>query len=325
MPINRRHAGLATCAALLTLAVSSAGAQAPAWPSRAIKIVTPSPVGVGSDTFARAYADQLGKALGVPVIVENKPGAAMTIGADAVAKAPADGYTLFFAPSNPFTIVPFLFTKLPYNAQRDLVPITQTLKGGSFIVAASSFPINSLKELVAQAKAHPGKFSFASYGAGSTSHVGFELLMDTAGIELLHVPYRQSAMPDLMGGQISLGFEPPVSAIPLVKSGKIKALAYTGSKRSPAMPDVPTLAELYPGLEMFSWQGMWAPAGVPPAVLQRLHTEITRITRTPEMTRRIVDNGMEPMATTPEETSALLQQESTAMGRIIKAKGIKLD
>lgn len=327
MTINRRKTSLAALICLLCLAVPAipVHAQAPAWPSRTIKIITPSPVGVGSDTFARAYADQLSKALGVAVIVENRPGAALTIGADAVAKSPADGYTLFFAPSNPFTMAPFLFAKLPYNAQRDLTPITQTLKGGSFIVAASGFQANSLKELIALAKASPGKYSFASYGSGSTSHVGFELLQDAAGVDMLHVPYKQSAMPDLMGGQVSVGFEPPVSAIPLVKTGKIKALAYTGSKRSPAMPDVPTMAELYPGLEMFSWQGMWAPSGTPPAVIQRLYAEVSRITRTPEMTRRIVENGMEPMTTSPEETSTILQNEATAMGRIIKAKGIKLD
>lgn len=322
--ITRRKASLATLICLTAPAVF-AQTQPPAWPTKTIKIITPSPVGVGSDTFARAYADQLSKALGVAVIVENRPGAAQTIGADAVAKSPADGYTLFFSPSNAFTMAPFLFAKLPYNAQRDLTPITQTLKGGSFIVVASSFPANSLKELITLAKASPGKYSFASYGAGSTSHVGFELLQDAAGIDMLHVPYKLSAMPDLMGGQVSVGFEPPVSALPLIKFGKVKALAYTGSKRSPAMPDVPTMAELYPGLEMFSWQGMWAPTGTPPAVIQRLYSEVSRITRTPQISRMIVDNGMEPMTTSPEETSTILQHEATAMGRIIKAKGIKLD
>lgn len=324
MQINRRHASLASCAAILTLAASAVGAQAPAWPSRTIKIITPSPVGVGSDTFARAYADQLGKALGVPVIVENKPGAAMTIGAAAVAKAAADGYTLLFSPSNPFTMAPSLFAKLPYNALRDMVPVTQNLRGGSFIVTNTA-SLTSVKELVLQAKVHPGKFSYASYGAGSTGHIGFELLLDAAGIEMLHVPYKQTAMNDVMAGMVTVGFEPPISAMPLIKNGLVKALAYTGSKRNPALPDVPTLAEIYPGLEVFTWQGIWVPTGTPHAIVQRLYTEISRITRTPEMTRRIVDNGMEPMATTPDETAAIVRADAEFMGRVIKSKGIKLD
>lgn len=323
------HSGVTALTVVAALAAPLAPAQTLAqtsgWPSKTIRLVTPSPVGVGSDTFARAYAEQLSKALGVAVIVENKPGASSTIGADAVAKAPADGHTLLFSISTPFTMAPFLFAKLPYNAQRDLVPVTQNLKGGSFLVVSNGFAASSLKALVAQAKASPGRFSYASYGSGSTAHIGFELLQDAAGIDMLHVPYKQSAMTDVIGGQIDVGFEPPISAIPLIKAGKVKALAYTGAKRSLALPDVPTLAETYPGLEVFTWQGIWVPAGTPTAIIQRLHTEISRITRSSEMSRRILDNGLEPMTTSPEDTIAIIRREAEVMGRIIKAKGITLD
>ena len=316
---------LFAAAGALLLAATGAFAQAPAWPTKTIKIVTPSPVGVGSDTYARAYAEQLSRSLGVPVIVDNRPGAASTIGTDAVAKAPADGYTLLFATSNPFTIAPALFAKLPYNAQRDLVPITRNLQGGSVIVANNSLPADNLKALVALAKSRPGKLSYASYGPGSTAHIGFELLQEAAGIELLHVPYKQSAMPDVIGGQVMLGFEPPVSALPLIKTGKVKAIAYTGARRSAALPDVPTLAELYPGLEVNTWLGMWAPAGTPPAIVQRLYQEVATITRTPEMMKLIADNGLEPMTTPPDETAAIVRREAAAMERVIKAKNIRLD
>jgi tripartite-type tricarboxylate transporter receptor subunit TctC len=309
----------------LSASLAPAWAQPAPWPSRPIKIVTPTPAGVGSDVFARAYADKLGKVLKVPVIVENRPGALATIGTDAVAKAAPDGYTILFSTSNPFTMAPFLLSKLPYDPQADLVPVTQALKGGSFIIANPTVPAKNLNELVALAKREPGKISFASYGSGSTAHLGFELLQDAAGVEMLHVPYKLSAMPDVIGGQVMLGFEPPISALPNIKSGRVKAIAYTGSKRSPAMPDVPTLAESYPGLEVFTWLGFWLPAKTPANVVERFNREIRAITQSPELARLISDAGLEPMSTSPAETGAIVQREAEAMSRLIKAKGIRLD
>ncbi len=222
-------------------------------------------------------------------------------------------------------MTPFLLSKLPYDPQADLVPVTQALKGGSFIVANPTVPAKNLNELVALAKREPGKISFASYGSGSTAHLGFELLQDAAGVEMLHVPYKQSAMPDVIGGQVMLGFEPPISALPNIKADRVKAIAYTGSKRSAAMPDVPTLAESYPGLEVFTWLGFWLPARTPANVVERFNREIRAITQSLELARLIADAGLEPMSTSPAETSAIVQREAEAMSRLIKAKGIRLD
>ncbi|MCJ0762581.1 Bug family tripartite tricarboxylate transporter substrate binding protein [Variovorax terrae] len=307
------------------IAAAPALAQKDAWPSRPIKIITPTPAGVGSDAFARIYADRLSKALKVPVVVENRPGALSTIGTDAVAKAPADGYTLLFATGNPFTLSPFLMPKLPYNPEKDFAPVSEVLRGGSFVVANKDFPAKNLRELVQMAKASPGRISFASYGPGSTAHVGFELVQDTAGIELLHVPYKQSATPDVIGGQVMLGWEPPPSAIPHIRSGRLRAIAYTGSKRNPALPDVPTLAETYPGLELFSWVGFWVPAATPAAIVERLNAEIVAITRAPDVKSAIEETGNEAIGNSPAEMAAVMRREAQAMSRLIKAKNIRLE
>ncbi|KAF1069655.1 tripartite tricarboxylate transporter substrate binding protein [Variovorax sp.] len=321
----RKLATLWGAALALTLASAGAQAQSGAWPQRPIRIITPTPAGVGSDVFARAYAERLGQMLKTPVVVENRPGALAAIGTDAVAKAAPDGYTILFSTSNPFTMTPFLLSKLPYNPQTDLVPVTQALKGGSFIVANPSVPAKNLVELVALAKKDPGRVSFASYGSGSTAHLGFELLQDAAGIELLHVPYKQSAMPDVIAGQVMLGFEPPISALPNIRAGRVKPIAYTGSQRSAALPDVPTLAERYPGLEVFTWLGFWLPAKTPPEIVDRFNREIRAATQSPEMQRLIAEAGLEPMGTTPEETRAIVRREAEAMGKLIKAKNIRID
>ncbi len=312
-------------AAGLHCTMGTALAQGAPWPQRTIKIVTPTPAGVGSDIFARSYAEQLSRLLKVPVIVENRPGALATIGTDAVAKATPGGYTVLFSTSNPFTMTPFLLSRLPYNPKEDLVPVTQALKGGSFIVANNAVPARNTDELIALARRRPGHVSFASYGSGSTSHLGFELLQEAASVEMLHVPYKQGAMPDVIGGQVMLGFEPPISALPNIKAGRVKALAYTGSQRSTALPDVPTVAERYPGFEVSTWLGFWVPARTPDAIVEQLNRAITAATRSPEMTRQIADVGLEPMSTNTADTRAIIEREAQTMGRLIKAKGLRLD
>lgn len=296
-----------------------------AWPARTLRIVTPSPAGVGADAFARLYAEHLGKALGVAVIVENKPGAASTLGTDAVAKAAPDGYTVLLTTSLPMTVAPHLLPKMPYKPATDFVPVAQLYRGGSFIVATSSFAGSSLPEVVAQAKQKPDAIPYASYGPGSTAHLGMEQLQDAAGIRLVHIPYKQSAMPDVMGGQVVLGFEPPVSAIPNIKTGRVKAIAYTGEKRSTALPDVPTVAETYPGFEVFTWVGVWAPKGTPAPVLRRLEAAFNAATKLPELQKAIADAGNEPMSTTPAQMQANVDQESDRMAKLIKAKNLQLN
>jgi len=295
------------------------------WPSRPIRIVSPSPAGVGSDAFARVYADRLGKALGTPVFVENKPGALSTIGADLVAKAAPDGYTLLFSTGNPFTLSPHLLSRLPYQPERDFVPVARLYGGGSFVVANNDAPFQTLPELVARAKEAPGKIAFASYGPGSTAHLGFELLQDAAGIELLHVPYRSAiAMNDVVAGQVLLGWEPPVSALPFLRAGKLRAIAFSGHKRSASLPDVPAIAETYPGVELLSWVGVWAPAGTPDAIVQRLRQELAAITQSPQLEALFQQVGSESMLCTPQEMAVFMRRESDSLGRLIRAKNIRI-
>ena len=171
-------------------------------------------------------------------------------------------------------MTPFLLSKLPYDPEEDFIPVTQIFRGGSFLVVNKDVPVKSLQDLVALAKSKPGKVTFASYGLGTTSHLGFELFQDATGVEMLHIPYKQGAMVDVVGGQVMVGWEPPVSALPHIKSGKVRALAYTGSKRSTVLPDVPTLAEAYPGLEVFTWLASGFPRKTPADIVARLHREI---------------------------------------------------
>lgn len=315
------------CLAWMAAATASPGAfgQAPApWAQTPIRIVTPSPVGVGSDAFARLYAEHLGKQLKASVIVENRPGASSTLGTDVVAKAPANGLTLLFSTSTPLTVAPHLLARVPYKVG-ELQPVAALYRGGSFLVVGSAFKGQSLKDLVAQARARPGSVDYASYGPGSTAHLGVELFSDAAGIELNHIPYKQSAMPDLIGGQVTLGWEPPVSALPNIRSGKVRALAYSGDRRSAALPEVPALAETYPGLAVFTWVGVWVPAGTPEPLVKQLQTALQAVTHAPEVLKALAEAGVEPMTAGPAEMSTLVERESATMGRLIKAKNITLN
>ena len=296
-----------------------------AWPNAPIKIITPTPAGVGTDIFARIYASNLANVLNTTAFVENRPGASSTIAAAAVAKAAPNGFTLLVSISLPMTTAPALFSKLPYDAGRDFAPVAQLYRGGSFLIANNSFAGNSLADLVLAAKRKPNSINYASYGPGSTAHLGFELLQDASGIELVHVPYKTSAVPDLMRGEVTVGWEPAVSAMPFITDGKIKALAYTGNPRSPALPEVATLAESYPDLEVFTWVGLWAPAGTPDAILDRLHDAIETINRQPAVVKALADASSEPMRTTRTQMAVAVENESRSMGRLIKLKNIKLD
>lgn len=316
----------------LGLAGLRAHAQAPAaaslgpWPSRPLRIITPSPAGVGADAFARVYADRLSKALGTPAIVENRPGALSTIGADQVARSAPDGHTMLFSVGNPFTTSPHLLSRLPYNPERDFTPVIQLYGGGSFIVTNLNAPFRSLTEMIAMAKATPGKFSFASYGSGSTAHLGFELLQDAAGIDLLHVPYKSSmAMNDVMSGQVQMGWEPPISALQLIRAGKVRAIAFSGHKRSPSQPDVPTISEVLPGVELLSWVGVWVPSATPQPVVQKLQESFTAITQSPDLRTLFSEVGSDPIVSTTEAMAAYIRRESQILGRLIKAKNIKID
>ena len=310
----------------LTLGCVAFGAAAQdKWPSKPIRIVMPGPPGIAPDVFARWYGNGLQKALGVVVTIDNKPGASGIIGTDAVAKASPDGSTVLYGYNQLVTMNPHLFSKLPYEAQKDLVPVSLVATGSYVLVANNALPASNMKELIALAKRDPGAVNYGSYGPGTAAHLGMELVQDAAGIQLTHVPYKQGVMTDVMGGQIGVALEAAASATPLIKSGKVKAIAVTAGKRIEALPDVPTVAETLPGYELLGWNGIWVPADTPAPVVARLQDEAVRISKMPETGKRMRELGFEPAGTTGAEMAAVIKRESEHWAKIIRAKNIRLD
>jgi tripartite-type tricarboxylate transporter receptor subunit TctC len=295
------------------------------YPSRTIRIITPVPPGAAPDVMARLYADQLGRSLHQAVTVENRAGASGNIGAEFVAKAPADGYTILYGYNQIPTMNPHLFAKLGYDMQRDLAPVTQTLSTAYVLLGNKDLPAKSLAEVIAYARKNPGKLAYASYGPGTASHLIFEIIQDSAKIKLLHVPYRQGALTDVLGGQVAMLFEPFPSGVPYAKSDKVRTLAVTTDKRVPELPNVPTMNEAVPGLNLVGWQGVWVPSATPPDIVAKLNAEFVRITNTPEMRTRIAELASSPMGNTPAEMRAAIEKESAQWGSIIKARNIVLD
>jgi tripartite-type tricarboxylate transporter receptor subunit TctC len=296
-----------------------------AYPTRAVRIIVPAPAGTGPDIVARLYAEQLGKALGQPFTVDNRAGASGNIGAEFVAKAPADGYTLFYAYNQIPTMNPHLFKKLSYDPLRDLAPVTQTLTTAYVLMGNNDLPAKDLTGVIDYARKNPGKLAYASYGAGTASHLVFELIQDSAKIDMLHVPYKQGMVTDVIGGQVAMLFEPFPSGLPFVKSGRVKALAVTSEKRLASLPDVQAMNEAVPGINLQGWQGVWATAGTPPDVIAKLQAEMVRITQTPEMQKRITDLASTPTGTSSQDMAGIIQREHAQWGKIIKAKNITLD
>lgn len=295
------------------------------WPNRPIRIVVPTAPGVAPDVFARLYAAELTKLYKVPVTVDNKPGAAAIVAIDTVLKLPSDGYTMLYGFNAPFTMNPHLYSKLPYDAERDMLPVMQTLKGAYFIVTGPNSSLKSIKDLIDGARATPEKLSYASYGVGSAAHLALAMIEEKAAVRALHVPYKLSAIPDVITGVVGVSTEPNGTAIPLIQSGQVRALAYLGSQRHPLLPNVPTVAETLPGYEVLGWHGIWLKAGTPKPIVDRLHADLARITRSPEMVKRMADVGFEPSATSPAETAAIVRRESGEWGALIRSRGIKAD
>lgn len=304
---------------------SAQGAPAANWPNKPIRIVVGFAAGTPPDIFARLYGEYASKKLGVPVVVDNKPGAAGNLASDTVAKAPADGYTFLYNLSTAFTINPYIYSKLPFDPAKDLVPVATTMRQGLVLIAKPGLPAKSVKELLAAAKARPNTISHASYGAGSPSHLIVEWLKDEANVDMVHVPYRASPVPDVMGGQVDTVMEPIATGFQLITSGRVQPLAYSGPTRFPGLPDVPTLAELVPGLSMTSWHGIWAAAATPPAVVNRFHTVFVEASRDPEVSRKIRELHSEPLGVSREEMAAMLKRDADIYSRIVKAKNIRVE
>ena len=315
--------GLIGCMALLA-------GQAPAqsWPARSIRVIVPYPAGGGADFVARVFCRALAETVGQQFVVDNRGGANGNVGSDAAAKSAPDGYTLLVTASTNLTINPSLYRKMPFDVQRDLLPISILATQPTILVVHPTLPARSVKELVAIAKARPGQLNFGSAGAGSSGHLAAELFKMVAGVDRVHVPYKGAgpATADLLGGQIPLMFNNLPPSVALVKTGKLRALAVTGEKRSPAAPDVPTTAEAgYPGVVLTLWNGMLAPAGTPAEIVTRLNAEIIKVARIPEVRDRLTAEGTEAFTTTPAQMAEIMRNETAKWAKVVKAANVALE
>ena len=315
---------------VLTVLLMSLGdaAQAQAYPGRPIRWIVTYPPGGPTDFVARAIGAKLTAAWGQQVVIDNRAGAGGVIGTELAAKAVPDGYTLLFGTSAGLTINPAMSSKLTYDPVRDFAPVSLLVINPQILVVHNSVPVNSVKELIAYAKARPGQLNYASVGQGSPNHLGMELLKALAGIDMVHVPYKGTgpAVTDLLGGQVQLMFNSMPVVLSLVKSGKLKGLAVGSLQRSPAAPEVPTVAEAgVPGFENVTWYGMFAPAGTPKDVIMKLNAQVMQILADPEMAQRMASQGAEPRGTSPEELARYMRAESARWRKVISSAGIKID
>jgi tripartite-type tricarboxylate transporter receptor subunit TctC len=302
------------------------GALAQGFPVRTITMVVGFAPGGGTDSVARVVAKKMGESVGQTVIVENKAAAGGTVATHQVAKSPPDGYTILLGSVGSIAVWPHLNPKLPYDPLRDLAPITMAVEFPNVIVVNSTLPAKTLSEFVAAAKAKPGTIGYGSSGVGGIGHLAGALLALTAGIDIVHVPYKGGgpAMQDLLGGQIPAMVATPVTALPHVKSGKLRALATTGAARPAMMPDVPTVAESgYPGYEATNWYAYYAPAGTPKDVLARLHKELVDALNAPDVREQLDRQGVEAKPGTPEELTKYMERELATWGRVVKAAKIQ--
>jgi|KBSMisStaDraftv2_1062788.scaffolds.fasta_scaffold111939_3 tripartite-type tricarboxylate transporter receptor subunit TctC len=313
-------------AAILLLAAGAAAAQS--WPSKPLKIIVPYPAGGTSDILARAIGPGLTAALGQPVVIENKPGATGNVGADFVAKSPADGYTLLLADIGSLAISPSVFTALAFEPVKDFAPVIMVAYSPHLLVVHPSVPAKDAKELIALAKAKPDSFNFAVSGIGGANHLAGIDFAQRAGIKWTYVPYKggSQALTDMVGGQSNVMFNGMLATYPFVKDGKLKALAISSAKRFAAAPEIPTVAESgMPGFETGSWQGIVAPAGTPPEVVARLHATVTAILATPEMKDRLDKAGAEVRAMSPAQFGAFIRDERDRWAKVVKESGAKFD
>jgi tripartite-type tricarboxylate transporter receptor subunit TctC len=306
-------------AALLALAFSSA-ALAQAWPTKPIRVIIPWPPGGPAEALMRTVSLKMAEVLGQPFILESRPGANGEIGTAMVAKAAPDGYTILMSHLGPTAISPGLKKDLPYDPLKDFEPITQIIAGPTLLVVRNGLPVKNVKELIAYAKANPGKLSYASVGVASTTHLAGEMLNVAAGINTLHVPYKGStpAITDMMGERVDFAFFGISGSIQQARAGQIRGIAISTLKRSPNFPDIPAVAETVPGFELSSWYGMMAPAGTSRAIVQRLYQEVAAAVKKPDVIEWMKQNGLDPVASTPEEHAAYIRSETAKWAKALR-------
>lgn len=309
------------CAALALAAFAIPAAHAQVYPARPVRLIVPYPAGGGTDFFARTVAVQLSQQMGQQVVVENRPGAATIVGAEAAAKSAPDGYTLLLGDTATFAVNPSLYRKLPYDPQKDLAPVSLTGRFALLLVVnPAAIKAVSAMELVDQAKKEPGKLDYASPGPGSPHHLAMELFKQRTGTAFTHVPYKGAgpAMQDLLGGRIPLMFLDLAAGAPQIKGGKLRALAVASDKRIPALPDLPTLGESgLPGFEAWAWQALAVPAGTPKEIVAKLNAEYRKAIGTPEIRQKMIDAGIDPLQSSPEEVSAYIRSETAKWAKVI--------
>ncbi len=314
--------------AAATLAVASCAAIAQPFPTKPITIISPFAPGGTSDFVGRVVAQKIGENAGWTVIIDARPGANGQIGSDMVAKAAPDGYTLVLGPSSTHGIQPGLFKKLPYDVLRDFAAITMLGATANIIAVNPALPVHNVKELIAYAKANPGKLNFSSPGTGTSVHISGEMFKDAAGIDMQHVPYKGSgpSMAAVLGGQVQVLFENISAAVPNVQAGRLRPIAVTSIARSSALPDVPTLNESgLPGFEVLAWFGMFAPAATPKDVIVRLNTEFVKALRDPKIAEQMLSRGLEPRPMTPSEFDAIWRKDVEKYAAIVKKAKITVD
>ena len=306
------------------MAVAVAHAQN--FPAKPVRIITPFTAGSAIDTLARVLGQKMFDAWGQQVVIDNRIGANGIIGTEAAAKAPADGYTLYLGNISTLAINPHLYSRLPYDAVRDFAPITLAATIQVVLVVHPSLPVRSVKELIALAKAHPGEINYASGGTGSAQHLPMEMLGVAAGIKLVHVPYKGlgPAYNDVIGGQVPMMWTGVSNVVQYLESGRLRVLAIGSTKRSPALPNVPTMIEAgVPGFDFEAWTGYLAPTGTPKDLITKLHTDITRVFGATEVREKLTGLGFDVVGNTPEQFAALIRNDIERFGKLVKAAGIK--
>jgi tripartite-type tricarboxylate transporter receptor subunit TctC len=297
------------------------------YPTRPIRYLVPFPAGGTTDILGRVIGQKLSEAWGQPVLIDNRPGAGGSVGSDVAAKAPPDGYTLLGGTISSHSINISLYGKLPYHPLRSFDPVTRLVTVPNVLVVHPSMPVKTVKEFAALARARPGDLRFGSAGSGTSQHLSGELFNMMTGVKLVHVPYKGGtfAMTDLIGGQIELAFENAPNCVAFIKSGKLRALGVTTTARATALPDVPPIGDTVAGYEVGSWQGLFVPAGTPPAIVQKLNAEVRRIFTLPDVREKLVALGTEVATTTPEEFISFIRDEIAKWEKVVKASGARVD
>jgi tripartite-type tricarboxylate transporter receptor subunit TctC len=314
---------------VLALSLGAEASLAQSYPNRPIRLIVGFPPGGGTDVVARILQAKLSEHLGQPIVIENRPGATGTVAAAMVAKSPADGYTIMMGHVSVNAIAPSLFANLQYDVIKDFAPIILTASVPHFVVVHPSFPVSSLKELVARLKAEPGKYTFPSAGNGSTPHLAGEMFKVMAGVDVVHVPYKGTgqSMQDLLGGQHKIAFDTMPASSPYVRAGRLRALAVSSARRLAEYPDIPTAEEAgVPGYRISTWYGLFAPAATPPEIVKRLHAETLRAMQSPEVLPRLREVGVDDTVTrTPEEFAAMVRADTVRYAQVVKDAKLKLD